>query len=130
MKTYLTSEEFADLFFKLHERKMSNYNPAESTCDRIIYSMFQEYAKDVKETLEGAMWNIDEFEGDNANDLIGYQFHKSFRQVGVINAKHIDSILWSCIQDAPVFWMVMEKTCKILTSEELAGHYKEEADAW
>ncbi len=130
MNIYLNSEEFADLFFKLHERKMSNYNPAESTCDRIIYNMFREYEKDVKETLEGAMWNIDEFDGENANDLIGYQFHKSFRQVGVIDAKHIDIILWSCIQDAPVFWKCMEKACNILTSKDLAEHYKEEVEAW
>lgn len=130
MNIYLTSEEFADLFFKLHERKMSNYNPAASQCDFIIYSMFQEYAKDVKETLEGSMWGVEEFAGENANDLIGYQFHKSFRQVGVINAKHIDSIIWSCMQDAPVFWKCMEKACKILTSEDLAEHYKEEVETW
>ena len=126
MKTYLSSEEFADLFFKLHEGKMSKYNPAASQCDHIIYSMFQTYQKDVKETLEGAMWNIDEFTGDNANELIGYQFHKSFRQAGVIDEKHIDSILWSCMQDAPVFWKCMEKACKILASKDLAEYHKQE----
>lgn len=125
MKTYLTSGEFADLFFKLHDRKMQN-NYGASVTDRIIYSMFSEYEKDVKETLEGAMWDIDNFEGDDATNLIGYQFHKSFRQTDVINAKHIDGILWSCMQDAPVFWKTIEKACEILTNENLSAHYKEE----
>ena len=85
--------------------------------------------KDVKETLEGAMWGIEDFQGENAIDLIGYQFHKSFRQVDVIPAKHIDGIVWSCLQDAPVFWKCMEKACKILVSEEAAEIYKDEIDA-
>lgn len=125
MKTYLTDKEFADLFFKLHDRAMtSNYDA--TGADRIIHSMFCEYDTEVKETLEGAMWNIDEFTGDKAIDLIGYQFHKSFRQVDVIPARHIDSILWICMQDAPVFWKVLEKACKILVSKEAAEIYKDE----
>lgn len=125
MKTYLEPEEFVNVFWKLMDRKMSaNYNA--DTSDKIIWSMFQEYETEVKETLEGAMWNIDEFDGENASDLIGYQFHKSFRQVDVIPSKHIDSIVWSCMQDAPVFWKCMERACKILTSKDLAEDYKEE----
>ena len=75
------------------------------------------------------MWGIEDFQGENAIDLIGYQFHKSFRQVDVIPAKHIDGIVWSCLQDAPVFWKCMEKACKILVSEEAAEIYKDEIDA-
>lgn len=125
MKIYLTSQEFADLFFKLHEQKMSRNYGARVT-DRIIYNMFCEYEQDVKETLEGAMWNIDDYEGEKASELIGYQFHKSFRQTDVINAKHINGILWSCMQDAEVFWKTMEKACKILQSEDAAEIYKDE----
>jgi hypothetical protein len=125
MKTYLTSKEFADLFFKLHEEKMSR-NYTSSTTDRIIYDMFCQYEKDVKETLEGAMWDIDQYEGEDASHSIGYQFHKSFRQTDVIPAKHIDGILWSCMQDAEVFWKTMEKACKILQSKDAAELYKEE----
>ena len=125
MKTYLSSKEFADLFFKKYESRMTANYRAELG-DRILWSMFQQYEKDVKETLEGSMWNIDEFEGDNAIDLIGYKFHKSFRQVDVIPAKHIDGIVWTCIQDAPVFWKCMEKACKILTSKDAAEIYKDE----
>lgn len=127
MKTYLTPEQFVELFWSLMDRKMTaNFNP--STSDKIIWAMFQEYEKDVKETLEGAMWGIDEFESDNANELIGYQFHKSFRQVDVIPAKHIDGILWSCMQDAPIFWKCLERACKILTSKDAAEIYADEVD--
>lgn len=125
MKTYMSSAEFANLFFTIFEQKMSQNHNAEVS-DRIIYSMFTEYEKDVKESLEGAMWDIEEFDGEDASHLIGYQFHKSFRQIGVIEAKHIDSILWTCMQDAPIFWKTMEKSCKILTSEDAAEIYKDE----
>lgn len=128
MKTYLTPEEFVNVFWKLMDDKLSRYNQAATTCDNIVWRMFQEYEKDVKETLEGSMWGIEEFTGENANELIGYQFHKSFRQVDVIPAKHIDGIVWSCIQDAPVFWKCMDKACKILVSEDLAENYKDEPE--
>lgn len=126
MKTYLTETEFVNLFWNFLDRKLSNYNRAATTCDNIIWRLFQEYENDVKETLEGSLYGIDKFTGENANELIGYQFHKSFRQVDVIPAKHIDSIIWSCIQDAPVFWQCMEKACKILVSEDAAEIYKDE----
>lgn len=125
MKTYLSGEEFANLFFRDFETRMVGKYNAELS-DRIIWSLFQQYEKEVKETLEGSMWNIDEFEGDKAIDLIGYQFHKSFRQTDVIPAKHIDGIIWSCIQNAPIFWKCLEKSCKILTSEDAAEIYKDE----
>ena len=127
MKTYLTEQEFVNVFWSTYERKMTNNYNAELS-DKILWSMFQQYEKDVKETLEGSLWNIDEFTGGNANELIGYQFHKSFRQVDVIPAKHIDGIVWSCIQDAPVFWKCMDKACKILVSEDLAENYKDEPE--
>jgi hypothetical protein len=126
MKVYLTTEEFANLFWELFERRMSKYNPNASQCDRILWNLFQDYETVIKETLEGAMWNIDEFEGENAADLIGYQFHKTFRQTDVIDDKHIDGVIWSCMQDAPVFWRVMNRACKILASADAAELYKEE----
>lgn len=130
MKTYLTETEFVNLFWELYDRKMQPaHSPHSGVSDRIIWSMFQQYEKEVKETLEGAMWGIEDFQSENANELIGYQFHKSFRQVDVIPAKHIDGIVWSCLQDAPVFWKCMEKACKILVSEEAAEIYKDEIDA-
>lgn len=125
MKTYLTSTEFADLFFNFYEQNMDGRFNNEVS-DRIVWRMFQEYEKDVKETLEGSMWNIDEYEGENAVDLIGYQFHKSFRQVDVIPAKHIDGIVWACLQEAPMFWKSLKKACRILTSEDAAEIYKDE----
>ena len=125
MKTYLTSTEFADLFFNFYEQNMDGRFNNEVS-DRIVWRMFQEYEKDVKETLEGSMWNIDEYEGENAVDLIGYQFHKSFRQVDVIPAKHIDGIVWACLQEAPMFWKSLKKACRILTSEDAAELYKDE----
>lgn len=127
MKTYLTPEQFVNVFWSLYDRKMSpHHSPHAGVSDRIIWSMFQEYEKDVKETLEGSLWGIDEFNGENADELIGYQFHKSFRQTDVIPAKHIDGIVWSCIQDAPVFWKCMERACKILTNEAAAEIYADE----
>lgn len=127
MKTYLTEKEFVKLFWEFYERKMSpSHSPHAGVSDRIVWSMFQTYEKEVKETLEGSMWQIDIFQGENAKDLIGYEFHKMFRQTDVIPAKHIDGIVWSCLQDAPVFWKCMEKACKILTSEDAAEIFKDE----
>jgi hypothetical protein len=126
MKTYLTDTEFSKLFWDLLEKRMSKYDPKASQCDRILWNLFQEFEKDIKETLEGSMWNIDEFTGDNAADLIGYQFHKTFRQTDVIDHRYIDAIIWQCLQDAPVFWLVMNRACKILASEDAAELYKEE----
>jgi hypothetical protein len=88
--------------------------------------MFQSYETDIKETLEGSMWGIEEFTGEKASELIGYQFHKSFRQTDVIPAKHIDMILWTCIQDAPIFWKCMDRACKVLVSSDAAEIYKDE----
>ena len=127
MKTYLTEKEFVKLFWEFYERKMSlSHSPHAGISDRIVWSMFQTYEKEVKETLEGSMWQIDIFQGENAKDLIGYEFHKCFRQTDVIPAKHIDCIVWSCLQDAPIFWKCMEKACKILTSEDAAEIFKDE----
>lgn len=128
MKTYLTEDEFVNVFWQMMDRRLSNFNRAASQCDMILWRLFQQYENDVKETLKGAMWNIDEYDGENANDLIGYQFHKSFRQVDVIDDPCIDSVIWSCIQDAPVFWKCMERSCKILVSEEAAELYADEVE--
>lgn len=117
MKTYLTPEQFTNLFWSFMERKMSSYNRSTTLGDKIIWSMFQEYKKDVMETLEGSMWGIDIFIGERAVDLIGPQFHKSFRQTDVIPAKHIDMIIWSSMQDATVFWSCLDRACKALTNE-------------
>lgn len=123
MKTYLTEKEFVKMFWEFYERKMSFRAEAS---DRIVWSMFQTYEKEVKETLEGSMWQIDIFQGENAMELIGCEFHKCFRQTDVIPAKHIDHIVWSCLQEAPIFWKCMEKACKILTSEDAAEIFKDE----
>jgi hypothetical protein len=125
MKTYLTNDQFADLLFEVYGRKIES-NPIADASDRVIWSMFQQYEKDVKDTLEGSMWDVDEFNGDDVQDLIGYRFHKSFRQTDVIPAKHIDGIVWTCMQEAPLFWSSMEKACKILTSEDAAQIYKDD----
>lgn len=126
MKTYLTSEEFAKLFWSIFDTRMAYRSTGANQCDRIIWAMFQQYQTEVMETLEGSLYGIEEFTSDNANELVGYQFHKSFRQVDVIPAKHIDQIIWSCMQDAPMFWKCMEKACKILVSEDAAELYKDE----
>lgn len=128
MKTYLTEEQFVERFWQLMEQRLDKYDRAASQCDTILWNLFKRYEKDIKETLEGAMYGIDEFTGDNANDLIGYQFHKSFRQCDIISDPAIDSVIWSCIQDAPVFWKCMEKACKTLTSKDLADDFIENGE--
>jgi hypothetical protein len=126
MKTYLTPKEFADLFWHFFVTRLERYDSTASQCDMIIANLFGQYEEIVKENLEASMYGIEEFTGEKAIEIIGYQFHKSFRQVDVIPAKHIDSIIWSCMQDAPVFWRAMEKACKILVKEDAAELYKDE----
>lgn len=128
MKTYLTPEQFTKLFWHTFDTRMSYRSTGANQCDRIIHTMFQLYQKEVMETLEGSLWGIEDFTGENANELVGYQFHKSFRQVDVIPAKHIDAIVWSCMQDAPMFWKCMEKACRILTNVDAAELYADEVE--
>lgn len=129
MKTYLTPEQFSELFYTLFNRKMKYASPPE-LADTIILDLFNAYEKEVKETLEGSMYGIDDYyEEGNAVDLIGYQFHKSFRQTDIIPVRHIDMIIWTCIREADVFWKVMKRVCKILTSEDGLETYKDECDA-
>jgi hypothetical protein len=124
MKTYLTEDEFVEIFWQEMNRKMStDYSAA--TGDKIAWNLFQEFEKDVKDTLAGSMYGIEDFDGDNASELIGYQFHKSFRQTDPIDARYLNGIVWTCLQDAPVFWKCMDKACKILANKNLAEHYKE-----
>lgn len=127
MKTYLTSEQFVSLFWALMDRKMNSiHTKTASQCDRILWSLFEVYEKDVKATLKDAMWGIEDFNSERPSELIGYQFHKSFRQVDVIPTKHIDQIIWMCLQDAPVFWKCMDKACMILANEKAAELYDDE----
>lgn len=123
MKTYLTEDEFVEIFWQEMDRKMSAKYAA-STGDMIAWNLFQEFEKDIKDTLAGSMYGIEDYDGDNASGLIGYQFHKSFRQTDPIDARYLNGIVWTCLQDAPVFWKCMDKACKILVSEDLAEHYK------
>jgi hypothetical protein len=124
MKTYLTEDEFVEIFWQEMDRKMSAKYAA-ATGDKIAWNLFQEFEKDIKDTLAGSMYGIEDFDGDNASELIGYQFHKSFRQTDPIDARYLNGIVWTCLQDAPMFWKCMDKACKILVSEDLAEHYKE-----
>lgn len=123
MKTYLSADEFAEVVWYLLDRKMRD-NYTAGVGDSILWGMFREFEKDVKETLASSTYGIEEFSG-NANEVIGAQFHKSFRQCDPIDARYINGIVWTCLQDAPVFWKCMDKACKILVSEELAAEYKE-----
>lgn len=127
MKTYLKPEHFVDLFWNLFERKMESiHTKTASQCDKILWSLFKSYEKDIKENLEGAFYGIEDYEGDEASSWIGFQFHKSFRQVDVIQDKHIDVVIWMCLQDAPMFWKCMNKACKILVNENAAELYEDE----
>jgi hypothetical protein len=124
VKTFLKDTEFVDVFWHLMNRKMTDAYTA-GAGDKISWYLFQEFEKDVKETLKGAMQGIEDFESDNAAELIGYQFHKAFRQWDPIDARYLNSIVWTCLQDAEVFWECIDKACKILVSSDLAEHYKE-----
>lgn len=127
MKTYLSNEQFVTLFWSLFERRMESIQTkTASQCDKILWSLFQRYEKDIKETLEGAMWDIEHYDGNEASAWIGYGFHKSFRQVDVIQDKNIDVVIWMCLQDAPMFWKCMNNACKILANENAAELYNDE----
>ncbi len=123
MKTYLTPAQFSRLFYKAYEHQMHTANP--SVSDRVIWSMFKEYKNDVKAALECALHGIEDFTGPKPIELIGYQFHKSFRQTDVIDSPHISGIVWICLQDAPIFWECMELACHALVNETGRSVYKE-----
>lgn len=123
MKTYLTESEFSELFFyKLEKNKV--YINSSTPGDKIIWIMFSEFEEEIKKTLECSMYDIDKFEGNCPSELIGCQFHKSFRQIDVIPSRYIDSIIYISMQDSPVFWDTMYDCCKILASESDSKFYK------
>lgn len=124
MKTYLTPDEFAAVFWHWHKIQTHN-NPHAGVGDKIAWSLFQDYEKDVKATLAGSLYGIDTFSGSDPTESIGYQFHKTFRQADPIDAPHLNHIIWTCLGDAPLFWKSLEKAGKILISEDLSAHYRE-----
>lgn len=124
MKTYLTPAEFAAVFW--HRHKIQTHNsPHAGVGDKITWSLFQGYEQEIKETLAGSLYGIDAFEGADPVDLIGHQFHKSFRQTDPIDAPHLNHVIWTCLGDAPLFWRSLEMAGKILISEDLSAHYRE-----
>jgi hypothetical protein len=126
MKLYLSEEQFVDLFWKTYERKMSDAYTA-SVGDAIAWRIFQEFDVDTKDTLAGAMWNLEEFDDPlMAVHIIGAKFHKSFRQVGPIDAPLLNGIVWTALRDAPMFWSSLDKACKALTNEEVSRYALEE----
>lgn len=127
MTTYLTPEEFSRLFFYFYRRKMTGL-PKHGVADKILWMLFQAYEKDIRQTLEGALWNIGECPETDAINIVGPQFQKSFRQTDVIEDKHIDGIIWISIGDADIFWLCLNKACKVLTSKDAAEIYKDELD--
>ena len=129
MKIYLNDKQFVNLFWELMERKMESSHTTHqfaSRCDYILWSLFKSYEVVVKDNLESSLYGIDTYDGAEASAWVGYQFHKSFRQIDVIPDKHIDMIIWMCMQDSPVFWKCMNKACKILTDETAAELYNDE----
>jgi hypothetical protein len=78
--------EFDKLMLEFDKRTLNG----RSYTDRALYHLIAEHRKD----LEGMS--------------PGY-FHKAFRQTDVTKSAHIDMAFWQLLQDAPVFWKLMEE---------------------
>lgn len=117
MNVYLTVDQFAKLFWKLYSNSTAKSEKL-LISDQILKNIFYDYQEDVIEALKLAVDGIEEFSGTAAIDLIGFQFHKSFRQWEPIEVKHISWIAWTCMQEAPVFWKALTSACEIFTNTE------------
>lgn len=123
-KTFLTDAEFVEVFWQELSREMSQKFKLALT-DRIVWYIFQQFEKEVRETLEGALYGIEKYEGASSLNWIGTQFHEAFRQTDPIDARYLNAIVWECLLDAPVFWECLKKSCMILDSESFAEYYKQ-----
>ena len=126
MKTYLTNEQFVTLFWELYTRRLQYNQTGANRCDLILWQLFTEFEKDIKDTLEGSLYGIETYDGEDAGGYIGYQFHKSFRQTDVIEHRYIDSIIWQLLQDAPLFWKCMKNAGNILICVNAEELYNDE----
>lgn len=99
-------------------RKLSGY-------DEILLSIFNRYEKDVIETLAGSLpyEKIDY----SLIDYVGSNFHKSFRQIDVIDAPMLDSIVWKCLSESNLFWNKLKDVCLVFEGkksvDDLYGDY-------
>ena len=121
MKTYLTREQFADLVFTRFEQRVSEtINP--STGDNVLKLMFRNYPKQVRDAMRGTLWDLNLLDDSvELINVVGPSFHKTFRQTDVIDNPVIDMTIWYCLRDAEIFWRVLERACKIMTSEDAAA---------
>ncbi len=66
---------------------------------------------------ERALWNLLKANEKYITGLIeedptGFWFHKAHRQVDVCDSGYMDMAIWLSLQDAPLFWKMLNDNCK------------------
>lgn len=114
MTKHLTHEQFSKQF--LDEFLEQAYTDTEP-CTRILGTIFEAHRDEVAEHLEGCLAYMDieigQGYGGTTHEHVGYNFHKGFRQHGVIDAPLFDGIVWTCIGSSDLFWNTMNEVASI-----------------
>lgn len=85
----MTTEQLLKLYNKKTKENIDS-NPKE----RALYFLLKD--------------NEDKIKGWIEDDPSGFSFHKSFRQTDVTNNANVDLAIWFLLQDAPLFWKIIE----------------------
>lgn len=114
MTKHFTHAEFVKRFM---DEFLDQYHTDREPCTRIMGTIFEKHRKEVSEHLEGCLAYLDmeiaNGYGGTTHEHVGYNFHKGFRQHGVIDAPLMDGIVWTCIGDSNLFWETMNAVASI-----------------
>ena len=114
MTKYFTHDQFTKRF--LDEFIEESYQ-SQNSHDRILGQIFEAHQDEVADHLKGCLAYLDieiaQGYSGTTHELVGYNFHKGFRQHGVIDAPLLDSIVWTCIANADLFWDTMNTVAEL-----------------
>lgn len=110
MTKHLTHEQFSKQFL---DDFLKSCIMDQNACTRVLGQIFGSHRKEIAEHLESCLEYLDqEIEngyGGSTHDLVGYTFHKGFRQIDPIDAPLLNGIVWTCIGSSDLFWDTMHK---------------------
>lgn len=114
MTKHLTHDEFTKKFLdQFLDEAFTDQDP----CTRILGTIFNAHRGEVEEHLKSCLAYLDseiiEGYGGTTHELVGYNFHKGFRQYDPIDAPLLNGIVWTCISKSNLFWETMNEVSEL-----------------
>ncbi len=108
------SEQFSDVFFRIMQKYMSYDDGSGLASDRVLWFLFCKYKHDISGHLNRTLEEVksDGVKEEHAYSLVGFYFHKAFRDGVVVDATDVDWIIWICMRDSKVFWTCLYEAYK------------------